>query len=224
MPSKEHLQWLKNRWEFMRRDPSYLKAWKQYRSFIAHEIEIDEGDKSNAAIRAASELLMSIVGYETFGLSMWLDPALSFEEIKRDEGMLRSLQSFDSNSVFVDEPTYEGGRFDGVLSFHVDISKVNSITALKNELCRIVDQQMTIYKEKSSKPPRRDVDYEVILAVGTLKEQGFTNETIAMQMFPRDFDDENLNGNPESATRKISHYYMRYKELIGGGYRDMRYP
>ena len=69
------------------------------------------------------------------------------------------------------------------------------------------------------------INYDLILQVGRMKEhQHMTNQMIAKELFPRDFDNNNLNAKPESKIRQISNYYKKYKELVNGGYKKITYP
>lgn len=88
-----------------------------------------------------------------------------------------------------------------------------------------IQPNRTEYIPKKDKTRSYNIDYSVLLNVGDMKERdNMTNQEVAKSLFPRDFNDENEGANPESATRKISHYYKKYKELVNDGYKMLLYP
>jgi len=174
----------------------------------------------------------------TFGIyGVLLNPEKSFEEIWAGED---GWDDFQKNSFRLSlhqdlkqtPITYSGtiGEYKPTsytLTIHVDFEKVNSIDALKNKIIEDIDQGWQRYnKFCGHKKVKKQTDYDVILQVGRLKnkEKGITNMGIAKKMFPRDFNPNNENANPETAIRKISQYIKTYNGLINGGYKTMTYP
>ena len=124
----------------------------------------------------------------------------------------------------------------------INFKKVNSIGAIKKLVCDMLDSQYSLQKRaKHSTYIKRDdgtielkpydkkihpkegqkyeIDYDRILKVGILKEEGKTNEEVAKILFPQAFEEtEDDIANPESAIRMISNYYKTYQELVTGGY------
>ncbi|MEE9913675.1 MAG: hypothetical protein K4571_18345 [Deltaproteobacteria bacterium] len=130
----------------------------------------------------------------------------------------------------------------------IEFSKVNSIKAIKEAVCKMLDAEFSGPKMTGSlvemrggdggrvlidcmrlkhsahpkKGQRYEIDYDLILKVGTLKEKGKTNGEIAREINPRAFkDSKDEPANPTSAIRMISNYYKTYKELVTGGYKKI---
>jgi hypothetical protein len=115
-----------------------------------------------------------------------------------------------------------------MLTIHINVIRINSIDAIKADIIKVIDN---IYNEivESSKRSNERIpkinmsDFDIILMVGDMKTKGVTNESIAKKLFPRDFNPDKEPSKPESAIRKVSHYYNTYKEMIGGKYKLLRY-
>jgi hypothetical protein len=234
--SESEKEWLRIRWEFLRRDPAYRKAWVQWEDFRSGALRIEEGTTVESHMAAANLVKAIAVGYEEFGLSMWLDPRHKFEDMGKTDCfgniLLHCLVSRKTRSVLIDLPNPDSELSSTTLSIDIDLARVNSKTALKEWICTLIDQQLS-NPDIELKRSKRKVDYERILTVGLLKEKGMSNRDIAKELFPDEFQeplemsDSNENipePNPESAERKVSHYLSKYKELIGGGHIDMTYP
>jgi hypothetical protein len=128
----------------------------------------------------------------------------------------------------------------------INFKKINSIGAVKKLVCDMIDAQYQLkrrlehcykvkhddgtielkHKEEIDDHPKRgqryEVDYDLILKVGKLKEKGKTNEEVAKIFFPRTFKDSNDEiANPASKIRMISNYYKTYKKLVTGGYKKI---
>jgi len=87
------------------------------------------------------------------------------------------------------------------------------------------EMAMKIMKEEGKKPKaRKRIDYDVILMVGDLREEGLTYEQIAKKVFPRVFNINNDNAKPESAIRKVGQYFKKYRDLVNDGYKDVTFP
>lgn len=127
----------------------------------------------------------------------------------------------------------------------INFDKVNSVNAVKKMVCSMIDSQYAFQKSaKQFTHTRRDdgtiqlhagknkvhtkkgqkyeIDYDLVLKVGMLKEEGKTNAEIARKLRPRAFKDSDDNpANPESAIRQVSNYYKSYKEYVNGGYKKI---
>lgn len=181
-------EWLRIRWEFLRRDPEYLRVWKQMQDFHAGRIKIDEGDKSMAEFQeAASSLKEVLMGYDDFGLSSWVDPALGFDKVVQDSELLSCLLNRKSHSVLVDLPVPTCDHMPATMSIHIDLARVRSITALKQYVWNIIHEEL----QNVSRTQVRDRDYEKILRAGILKEQGKSHSEIADAIYENDVDRDN---------------------------------
>ena len=131
----------------------------------------------------------------------------------------------------------------------IDFSKINSLKSCKKFVSELIESYFKQSKTQISKikdteflgekaslleftkePDQRNrqrymVDYALILQVGDMKEkQNMTNEQIAKDLYPRDFDINNENAKPESKTRTVGHIYKSYKQLVDGGYKEISFP
>ncbi len=130
----------------------------------------------------------------------------------------------------------------------INFKKANSIGALKKLVCDMLDEQYAVEKslQNSSKiaiarddgiielkfeegikyHPKKGQqnkkDYDLILRIGSLKEEGKTNEDVAKIIYPRVFKatDDDI-AEPDSKIRMISNYYKTYKILVSGGYKKI---
>jgi len=229
--TEDEKKWLRVRWEFLRQDPKYLRLWGQLQDFYAGKIKIDEGstvESHSAALALAQEIS---VGFQQVGLDQWIDPNLDFEDILQEEHLdywgnkltIHHLLSRQTHAVLVDLPNPNSERFPTTMTLHIDLARVNSRTLLKKYINDLIDQQFN-NTEIDLKRNRRMVDYEVILKVGTLRNQGLTFKDIARRLFPRDFNEDSKEPNPESAESKVKQYYARFEELVKGGHIDLTFP
>ena len=161
-----------------------------------------------------------------------IDPQKSYEDL------MNGPDSIEKNCFFPDvywepwgKPSLQGSH----LIIDIDFSKVNSIDALKKEMADLLQFQYSEFYEKYLKKTfqpeaerkRRERDFDRILEVGKMREQGLKNQEIAEKLFPDDFlPDEklSLDAKPDSALIKISQYYQEYKTFVDGGYKNITYP
>ncbi|HOI96699.1 MAG TPA: hypothetical protein PK250_18495 [Syntrophobacter fumaroxidans] len=228
MITEEEKDWLRVRWEFLRRDPEYQRLWSQFQDWREGKTPI--GDDS--------DLLLALVnGFSQFHLGQWVDPALDFEDICSGNLLdawgnrltIGHLISTKCHTVLVDDPPLDGSRFATTLTIHIDLGRVNSKTALKAHINGIIDRYLD--DPNIRKQSRRMTDYGRILEIGRLHESGMSNREIAMQLYPSEFidpgdmfDEDAILPNPENAERKVSHILKKYRELIAGGHIGMTYP
>jgi len=200
---EEYLYWQKYRWEFMRRDPEYQKAYI--------EIEPYFNNLFDSKLRDALSKCEKIYG---LNLSNSLpDPKKSFEEL------------FDVRNKLLDfKKSYKCKLFEKKLMFCIDFEKVNSINELKKQISKEIDNGLK--QANIKKITKKKTDFDLILKVGDLKSKGLTHQQIAKKVTPDEFDNKNelKEPNPESATRNIGHYNESYKKLINGGYKDLKFP
>lgn len=227
----------KYRWEFMRRDPKYIQAYQEHsKRFLAvKRDEITQDEYQLEESKSAWE----------FGVRYLRSPARTFDELwpqeKSDDFLdFWEHEYFGAPGAFKWSTSWEHKYRPGentlipgwkpslepIMQIEIHFDHVNSIEALKREVLDTITSQWAEYKERSEHTVQKKQDYELFLKVGDLKEQGMTNQEIAKKVFPEDFDNENENRepNPESAIRKVSNYYAKYKELRDGGYKKLMYP
>jgi hypothetical protein len=227
------LDWIKWRWEFLRRTEDYRINYQNYLEIrkskppkedlegYAHPIPYTVSDGYTHIERAFC--------YNTgINLNYLPDPKKSFEELiskeknqgdttERKKMIAIASNMFDWGAVKVEYPNTILGRSKVIFNIVIDFRKQNSIAALKTEVNNYIDKQHDIYLNLPHIKRKKQaylIDYDVILQVGDMKEKSkLTNQEIAKRIDNRKYRD-----NPESATRNVSHLYKKYKELINGGF------
>jgi len=134
-------------------------------------------------------------------------------------------EAFDPKHLLLNfKKSYDCKLSNKKLAITIDLEKVNSIHALKNQISKEIEEGFKQVNIK--KKTKKQIDYTVILTVGDLKAEGLTYQQIAKKVFPHDFDNtnESKEPNPESAIRKVGQYNKTYKKLIKGGYKDLTFP
>lgn len=217
--SEEIWEWIKYRWEFMRRSPDYIAAFEQEQN-----ISETETDSFN--------LFKRFEFWKSFGLlcSGLPNPNLSFEELQEiKKHDISEEPFFRLNYITKNYRTDAGISYFTYLDeeinfsefnkiqFIIDFTKLKSINDLKKIVGRLIDDHWKDYHKRvghKKKADNLDV-YKRILRVGDLKEkEGLTHKKIAEMIFK---SAENL----KSGQRKVSIYYKRYKDLINGGYKNI---
>jgi len=232
-------EWVKWRWEFIRRNPQYRKDRQQYHDII-EEIECSseyertyKGDYiyympyKNSNESELTELTEIINRWD---MKAFLDPDKSLDEmIETDSTFVegewtqkdkkRALIFYLNPSAveIVEEsetPKFTKGKH---LVIDIDFTKVNSFSSMREEVIHYVEMYYNdIYFPKKK---RYMTDYQLILMVGDMKEkQKLKNRQIAEKIEPRRFRE-----NPESAIRNVSYLFKRYKELVNGGYKSITF-
>lgn len=223
--SKEE-DWLKYRWEFLRRDPEFKKIFpKNYiKDRPDPNLPFEEiwGSLDNNSGEELSEIikrrlpLMAVLDFQS-AVQIIGDKNLTKYAPYMKQGTITSYNVLEhKKKVGVNE-----------LVLWIDLEKVNSIDALKQEVLNIIDHYWVTYcsEFKKARKSRKLIDYDIILKVGDLREKDELKfQQIARRIFPRDFDENNESANPESAIKKVSNYYKKYRELVNGGWKNLTYP
>jgi hypothetical protein len=226
LPQAEN-QWLKYRWEFMRRDPCYRSAY--VRATVDIPIEIYE--EMITGVEGVAEIY-HICG--TYGLSKIIHPDLSFEELNEADKEALALGGLGVCDEMDLSPRV---RLDyNELVIYIDFARINSLDALKHKALALIDNKYKAYfeeverrltdefrkvkKDQTYTHHKKTIklkDFERILTIGDLRQQGLTIEDIANQIFPGD-------ASIESAIRKVRQHLKTYDALVDGGYINMTYP
>jgi hypothetical protein len=204
--------WLNYKWEFMRRSPEYKKAYKELQKSLASP-SLSEIQKRYL-----------VCGYRyRFGF-YWAggampDPEKTFEKAFADENL-------NLNACF--SSAYSCSFENGIMSFSIDLRSVASIHEIKKLIARDINECERVLQKAAGqkRKGKRETDLSVILMAGDLRHQRKRKpyREIAKAMFPNDFNDNNINANPESAIRKVAQYCEKYQELINGGYKRLVGP
>lgn len=196
--------WVKYRWEFMRRNNEFRKA---YDDLIAEsKNETDPIKKPYVYMRHA------------YKWGFWPEcprfpnPYNSFEkEFKPEE-----IQIFFKH----DSPLNSGKKYDSkivgeTLCIFINLKKIGSTEKIKEKALQDIDNSFIEIKKIEDKArPIKKVDYDLILQVGDLRKEGLTYEQIAKVIFPRDFISSNKKAKTASAIRKAGQYFKRFQELV----------
>jgi hypothetical protein len=220
--------WLKYRWEFMRRDPEYIRAYNDIM-----ELEGKVQDKSDQNIDSIEATLDEKIKkyYRLFELSVpfFWDPNKTFEKVTKinyeaeSPGLTQAIfySTHDQKPVKIYTKYGSQDVPRDIILMEIDFTKVNSIDALKKS---VIDQIDFYWKnDYLQRLPERikvnKVNFDKIIEVGDLKKSNhkITWREIAAKTFPDDSDSE-------SAIMKAKQHYSRYEELTHGGWRDLRFP
>lgn len=218
--SEDKREWLRWKWEFLRRDPEYIRAYKErHRDINFSGVPRQEprmlGLWPFELCKLMNENDRSRRRMKYLGWNTHVSPDTEFEDIPEEQ--LSGLESWDSLCMVVHPPT-EQSRW---LEIRIDPTNINRVDVLKAEICHLIDAEMAKVERKRQ---TRKVDYELIYTTGTMREKGMTYRQIAQKIFPRDYNIENDAGNPESAETKVKQYVKRFQELSNGGHLFMSYP
>ncbi len=216
---QDRLPWLKWRWEFRRRDPGYQAAWREAQVFRK------KGDPEGKSERDLAE------GFELFG-GVMIDPNTSFDELLETSGRRWVTETFidpEFEKALKIVATWQQSQpIPGALfkwAFLIDFTKFNSITSLKEDVARWVDEcwEFTETKEARSKTKQNAKDFERILKVGLLKEKKKTFPQIADEIDYRTKGE--WEAGTASMTKRAQQDFRWYQELTeGGGWRNLTYP
>jgi hypothetical protein len=235
---------LKAKWEFLRRNKEYKKAWKealQLRKEYGHSLESESLSQFYytyyGAPRALSEIELQGQKKETelckrFDLKscFLIDPNMDVDKLIDIKGGYDQWFEFENaKNIFFDHPvTIKMSEIDfknphyGNFRVSIDFSKVTSHKQIKSLILGRLENLYKYHahelkKKGMSKKQAYAVDYDTVLKVGELKERSMSNQEIAKKIFPKE-----IKVNPESAIRKVSHYHKTYKEHVNGGYRNIQ--
>jgi len=225
---KTKREWVKYRWEFMRRDPDFIPAFDNVLRLnnLYNDGKVPEEMLDEAVRKFSKE-------FEIPQPVCLIDRKKSFDEIELEKGkdslticfMYRYFgQAISIITGFGDNPN--PGKPNLVPKDHlvldIDLSKVNSITALRELVIWHIDSYWKEYflpKHPDRPKPKRIRDFDKIIEVGDLKkkEKRISWNELAKRCFSDDPD-------PDSRKKRAIQHYARYEELINGGWRDFRFP
>ena len=207
--------WEKYKWEFMRRSAEFRSDYDEYKAAKESGQLLPYFLNKYPLLRLKTRLLTRF-GY-TPDISEYPrvpNPYKTFEEEFKPE---------DVPDFF--DKSYDINITNNVLRITINLDEVNSVHEIKSRMLADFEEDLEIMKQAGKKPKsRKKIDYDAILKVGDLKEEGLTYQQIAKRIFPRDFNNNNEKANPESAIRKVGQYYQKYRELVDGGYEDVTFP
>ncbi len=232
------LRSIKYRWEFLRRNSEYrtcydgiteLRKSEKCKPEEIHEhyqIGSEEYENEKARIKYFNELEEKAC--KKFGIRFppLPDPEKELNELfdLADDGdVISALLKFNAGAFTELSAGHLYDDWDGKLTLQIDFSKLNSVPALLEILKIRFGQLDELYKNSKGKGKKYIIDYDLILKAGDMRSENIKSADVARKIFPRDFNPNNSKRNPESATRKIKHYYKTYKMLINGGYKDITF-
>lgn len=228
------VNWLKYRWEFMRRNPEYREAYqealklRESSEFTPEDIGFQEGNFVQYTYLETPEGKQEQELAETTGAHSrcMIDPDKSFDDVMDGPDSMEKACFLPGTFWEI----FSGWSQDGSrVSIEIDLAKINSVDALKYEIGDLID---ILYKDiyekylkKQYEPEtakrRRLIDYDIvrrILRVGEMREkQGLTFPQIAQEILP-----DNVNG--KSAESQVEKDYKKFTYLVNGGYKELTYP
>jgi len=212
--SGEIIDWARYRWEFMRRSKK-LKA--AYRAVLKLR-QRAKGPNPSTKYHGTPEHLKEMHLGHKFGIPLpyeiigFPDPDKSFDKIINESP---NLLSFQVQTRMPMQSVSFGYNPDDRTKVNIKINfdKVNSVQDLKDFVCAKIDEHHAMYGGARA----NKTNYDQILKIGELKEQGLKNTEIAAEIYPQDVD----LGN---AARKVSRLLKKFNELVNGGYQDLTFP
>ena len=195
--------WAKYQWEFMRRNHEFRKAYDELIAYTKDENHAHDIGYINLRY-------MAKWGFYP-GCRRFPNPYNSFEK----EFTPEEIQEFFQDCYTpIPGKKYDARVLGETLRIYINIDKLGTVEKIKERVVRDIDEAVELVKKtKDRSKPSKRVDYDIILQVGDLREEGLTYEQIAKTIFPRDFNEQNINAKPESAIRKAGQYFKRYQEL-----------
>jgi hypothetical protein len=233
-------EWLKWRWEFLRRNPEYREAYftkvlkLRKACHIDPEVPKEIGNGKvyypyfqTEECQKEKDLSRQFGAYS----ECIINPDLSFEEIINGLDCLEKAAFYPSTfwSHFA-EYHLNGSH----LILDIDLSKVNSFRALMEESGKLLEIILTgLLKSKKirkhfhpgAQELRLSKDYQTVLDTGEQvlaikQEPHFTFEKAAKIIYPGLF-----KKNEESTKKRVEKEFKDYQHLIDeGGYREITFP
>ena len=196
----------KYRWEFLRRDPDYIKAYKK------HKKSEDEKEVCKSFGLECDEMLNPELDFKEL-CSLVVKTFRESMKLRRSGSMKLSVKMNRLLGLNVGFGVIPRG--DDQLDISIYFDKINSIDNLKKEISNRIDLFWFTYSLEHAHKTIKKTDYELILRIGDLKKkEGLTYEQIAEKVYPND-------ASPELAKAKVIQHHKKYKELVNGGHKKL---
>jgi len=237
--------WIKWRWEFMRNNPRYPEAYQEALQLREMSpVSPDERNMGGYPYLQTDQGRKETALAKKFGLlgDCMIDPEKSFDDLIDGPDCMEKTYFF---------PTYWGHFMEyklrgNHLILDIDLIKVNSFSALKKEVGKLLGQILDgtvskirlinddeinngqgIRKRSFYGAPnlRLSKDYQSLLDIGRQVEeikQGpgrFSYKKAAKIIYPGLY-----KKNPDSIEKRIQNEFKDYQRLINGGYKEITYP
>ncbi len=214
---EEIIQWARWRWEFMRRNPKVRAAYRAVLKLRNRARFPASSTKYYGTAEYLKERELKQKFAIPFRATLFPDPSKPYEEIAKEYGSVLGL-----STLFF---RMNGARFGfdpndmEKVTIRIDFGQVNSIEDLKAYLNQKIDEHLLICCCASNKRKRvNKTDYDLILKIGQLREQGLSNLEIAKIVYPKE------TSELENAARKVGLLSQRFNELVQGGYDALTFP
>jgi len=247
--STRRVEWVRWRWEFMRRDPQYQKAWREVQKLrklakyspADREVTVDEFGKwvKHPYVfteEAEKESEISAI----FGLQggQMINPSKSFEALhkqmgEKDAGSPRFRMFFLDNllpkALRVTHAWYNSTGMETAkknrIRLEIDFDEVNSLDTLKKQAIRAIDEYWDFLMPTRATRGRSPL--QTVLA--NLRPDDFEKilqvgelrkKGLAWAAIESQAFEE--DESPESAVKKAQQHHKRYEKLVSGGWRDLK--
>ncbi|MHC1726875.1 MAG: hypothetical protein AB9866_12860 [Syntrophobacteraceae bacterium] len=226
----EREQWTKYRWEFMRRDPEYRKAYERVKLLHA-QAQYQPGtfveETSENGVRTVVDMYLGTPEFQeeleiahSFDLrGLMLDPDKKFKG-QMDQWrmplyeMIGPFSKAKPVKVLASIGNYRVNTPDELL-IKIDFRSVRSIEHLRELIDNNINAAWEIYKQASGrkKVPRKP-DYDVILNILELKESGLSDYSIAKKLHP----------GKSTGKNNVASMLKTADRLKNGGWRNITFP
>lgn len=233
------LNYSKWRWEFMRRDPEYQKDWqtvKEIRLKAGQPLKADDVVLAKYKHCKGFYTEYHLCGKYGIQFPLMIDPETTFDDLLKqswrkgfygEEGFdwFRNTDKIIGKIVAPAQGvdfSFDIQKNPNKLMIEIDFLKINSIPQLQAEISRKIQK----YASRITRKPQvyGGKDFDFIITVGEMKQGGLSASEIARKIRPRDFDNNNDKGKPESAIRLVYETLKEYDRLIKGGWKDISFP
>jgi hypothetical protein len=234
---EEKLKWIKYRWEFLRRSETYLNNYKKYllerEYYPSQDNIVGYSEPYDAPVscsldpigKAVNSLVYINLNHppnpeKTFEELLDVGETLSFETIKKIPKEILDL-ALNMFELMVIRELKPHPLISTIIGIKIDLRQVNSISSVKKAVNILIEKKYNEYLNRRAmkKSQRYMIDYDIHLKVGDMHDkEGLTFTQIAQKIFPRDYKDDNISANPESAETKVKQYYETYQALVDGDF------
>lgn len=222
-------KWEKYRYEFMRRDPEYVKAWEEVielRQKAKYPPEFKKEEITAAGVYTCifpywetPEGIRELELSKQFGISYMINPSTCYDEFsERDKICKIRIPAHRDKPVKKRKRLYlEGSILYQLLVIEINLYKINSKDLLKKEVSKIIDDEIKKIRKDTIKINESHLND--VLCIGDLKRD---NPNMSWMKIGKKVYGDN-NGSDSIRVKSIQANKL-YHALINGGWNKIKYP